>query len=266
LGPNDKGQIIIFTDVGGSGVYKDGTFTPLPDPPAGYFVFATGINNSGTIVGGAYAPPDYLEQGFILTGSVYKFFSRPSWPQTEPRGISNSGLVTGWSFDAGNSTSANAGFVYDPRTNTFTDATPPGSSFTIVQGMNKAGVISGSGRDTITGPYAFIWQKGTFTRGKGATVPFFDRFEVADEHTRARGINDAGVIVGYTDSAGFVGNAQRGFELLRVPGAAATGVSATFCEGINNYGQVTCGFLDDAGFHAFIGSPRGADDREDDHD
>ena len=262
-GPNDKGQVILTSDIG-DGFYKDGTFTPLPDPPAGYFVSPHGINNAGTIVGSAFAPPDFQEQGFILTGSAYTFFSRPGWQFTEPRGIGNSGLVTGWnSEDASNRT---AGFVYDPRTNTFTDATPPGSLFTITQGINKSGVISGSGRDASTGTYAFIWQQGTFTKGK-SVVPFIDRFEVANRHARARGINDTGIVVGYTDSTGFVGNSVRGFELLKVPGATDVGLSTTFCEGINNSGQVTCGYIDDSfNFHAFIGSPRGGDDRDDDHD
>ncbi len=83
-----------------------------------------------------------------------------------------------------------------------------------------------------------------------------------DERARARGVNDAGIIVGFTQSAGFVGNAVRGYQLLKVPGSAP-GPLATFCAGINNSGQVTCGFIDfDAGtFRAFIGTPRdGGDD------
>jgi hypothetical protein len=260
-GPNDKGQIVVNPDIG-SGIYQDGTFTPLPPPPTGSYITGLGINNAGTVAGVAYTAPDFLEQGFILQGSNYRFFSRPGWPNTEPRGIGNSGLVTGWSVDY--DTGLSAGFVYDPRTDTFTDATPPGSDFTIVQGINKAGVISGNGHDA-NGSYAFIWQQGTFTKIKGGTVPFIDTFLVNNERGRARGINDAGVIVGFTDSAGFVGNAVGGYQLLKVPGAATTGTGATFCAGINNSGQVTCGFIDfDAGtFRAFIGTPRDGGDHDD---
>jgi hypothetical protein len=260
FGPNDKGQILVDTFELGTVIYQDGVFTPLPSPPAGYFVTGLGINNAGTVVGAAYTGPDFLEQGFILTGSVYRFFSRPGCQNTELRGISNQGLVTGYCFDF--TSPVFAGFVYDPRTDTFTDATPPGSDLTIVQGMNRAGVISGSARDASTGRYAFIWQQGTFAKGKGQAVPFIDRFRVNNESSRARGINDAGVIVGFTDSAGFVGNAVLGFQLLKVPGATTS--NTTFCEGINNRGQVTCAFTDDDfQSHVYIGSPRdGGDDQE----
>jgi hypothetical protein len=259
-GPNDKGQIVVNPDIG-SGIYQDGRFTPLPAPPAGLAVTGLGINNSGTVVGVAVKPPDFLEeQGFILKGSTYRLLSRPGWPNTEARAIGNSGLVTGYSFDR--ATGQSAGFVYDPRTDTFTDATPPGSAFTIVQGINRSGVISGSGGDPINGSYAFTWQQGTFTKGKGETVPFIDSLLVNNERARARGINDAGVIVGFTDTAGFVGNTALGYQLLRVPGASTSGTGATICSGINNSGQVTCGFIDfDAGtFRAFLGTPRGGDD------
>ncbi len=171
-GPNDKGQIVVNPDLG-TGIYQDGKFTPLPPPPTGFAVTGLGINNSGTVVGVAFKLPDFLEEeGFILNGSTYKFFSRPGWPNTEARAVGNSGLVTGYSFD--NATGQGVGFVYDPRTDTFTDATPPGSDFTIVQGINKSGVISGSGHDGVNGSYAFTWQQGTFTKDKAGTVPFID--------------------------------------------------------------------------------------------
>lgn len=261
-GPNDKGQIVVNPD-NVSGIYQDGKFKPLPPPPAGFAITGLGINNAGTVVGVAFKLPDFREeQGFILRGSSYRILSRPGWPNTEARAIGNSGLVTGWSFD--NDTGQAAGFVYDPRDDTFTDATPPGSDVTIVQGINKSGVISGSGHDP-SGSYAFIWQQGTFTKAKAGSVPFLDTFLVNNERGRARGINDAGVIVGFTNSAGFVGNAVLGYQLLKVPGAGS-GTGATFCAGINNSGVVTCGFIDDAGFHAFIGTPRDGGDHDDDHD
>ncbi len=268
FGPNDRGQIVLDTTIG-SGVYGDGTFTPLPPPPAGYFVSALGINNAGTVVGDAYTLPDYQQsQGFILTGSAYRIFSRPGWANTEPRFIGNSGLVTGWSVD--NTTGQSAGFVYDPATHKFTDATPPGSVFTIVQGINGSGVISGNGRDPSGAPYGFIWQQGKFENGNGQ-VPFIDRFLVANENRlgiRARGINDAGLIVGFTGSgsSGFVGNTVLGFQLLNVPGDHVHGAS-TICEGINNSGQVLCAYEinDDFDFHVFIGTPRDGDDHDGDH-
>src|SRR6266852_6693842 len=126
-GINDKGQAVVQTDIGSgvSGLYQGGTFTPLPSAGSGVRLFAYGINNAGVVVGSATTTADPNEKGFILTGSVYKFFSRPGWTNTEPRAIGNSGLVTGFSYQ--DSLTPSAGFVYDPSTDTFTDATPPGA-------------------------------------------------------------------------------------------------------------------------------------------
>jgi len=119
FGLNDKGQTAVSTSDGRNGIYQNGTFTPLPAPPPGFQVGAIGINNAGVIVGSAFNPN---EQGFILVGSSYRFFSRPGWDTTEPRAISNSELVTGTGDNgAGNL----AGFIFDPSTGVFTDATPP---------------------------------------------------------------------------------------------------------------------------------------------
>ncbi len=178
-GLNDNGQIVIGSDLG-TYVYQDGTFTPLPPPPPPYSSYAlagTGINNAGVVVGAAFPPGGTPEQGFIFDGSAYTFFSRPGYVDTEPRGIGPSGLVTGVSYD---STGQSDGFLYDPSTGAFTDVTPPGSISTVIQGINAAGQIAGSGRNSFSLPvYGFIYQDGTFST-----------FEILDGRTRPRGIND----------------------------------------------------------------------------
>ena len=258
FGPNDKGQVAVTSADGSkTGIYRSGIFTPLPPPPAGYKVSALGINNGGTIVGSAFSPSDPThEQGFILNGSKYTFFSRPGWDNTEPRAIANSGLITGYSATSDLSTTA--GFIYNAGTNTFTDATPPGSGtgFSATQGMNANGRISGDGRSPELGRYAFVWQQGTLVRGARELPPFLARLKIADVNTAARGINDAGVIVGFTNSGvGFVGSDSRGFQLLIPPGGDAPGASVT-CEGINNFRQVVCAVTDAAGnTRNFIGTP-----------
>jgi len=258
FGLNDKGQVAV-TSAGSSktGIYGGGIFTPLSSPPAGYNVFAHGINDGGTIVGSALSPSDPThEQGFILIGSTYTFFSRPGWDNTEPRAIAKSGLITGYSFTSDGSTTA--GFIYNAGTNTFTDATPPGSGtgFSVAQGMNAAGRISGDGRSPQLGRYAFVWQQGTLVRGARELAPFLDRLKIAGVNTAARGINDAGFIVGFTSSGvGFVGSDSRGFQLLIPPGGDAPGANVA-CEGINNFRQVVCGVTDAAGnTRDFIGTP-----------
>jgi hypothetical protein len=209
------------------------------------------------ITGGAFPSSDpSRQQGFILIGSKYTFFSRPGWDSTAPRAISNSGLITGSSASLDGST--NAGFIYDPRTNTFTDATPPGSGtgFSLTQGMNADGRITGDGRLESLGQYGFVWQQGTLVKGNGTLPPFLARFQVADVNTAARGINDAGFIVGFTGSGlGFVGNDSRGFQLLVPPGGDAAGAFVS-PEGINNARQVVCNVQDASGNNrAFVGTP-----------
>src|SRR6266849_6171434 len=70
-GLNDRGQVALTATDGTSGIYENGTFTPLPPPPQGLQVGATGINNSGVITGSAFTVPGTSPQGFILHGSTY---------------------------------------------------------------------------------------------------------------------------------------------------------------------------------------------------
>jgi hypothetical protein len=258
FGLNDREETVVNTDLS-SGTWRKGKYTRLPPGPAGLTVSATGINNDGVIAGVASDQTTFAEQGFVLRGSTYTLFSRPGWDNTEPRAIANSGLITGYNFSA--DFTQTAGFVYDPATNTFTDATPPGSTRTITQGMNAAGQITGDGRQAGTGRYAFIWQQGPLNTGKHQLAPFLDRVVITGA-TAGRGINDDGAITGFTvdggATVGFVGNASSGFQLLLPPGAGGPGTS-TFCEGINNAAQVVCSVGDAAGatVGAFLGTPHG---------
>jgi hypothetical protein len=166
-------------------------------------------------------------------------------------------LITGYNYTDDLTTFA--GFIYNPATGIFTDATPPGSGtgFSVTQGMNAAGRITGDGRSDELGRYAFVWQQGTIGKGGRILEPFLARLKIGDSNSAARGINDAGVIVGFTNSGlGFVGNDARGFQLLIPPGGDAPRVTVV-CEGINNIRQVVCGLSDINGntVGEFIGTP-----------
>jgi hypothetical protein len=272
IGINDYDQVAVSNvDNSKSGIYRKGIFTPLISPPAGYSnVSATGINNSGAIVGNAFSPSDPThQQGFILIGSKYTFFSRPGWDNTAARAISNSGLITGFNYNGVGNTpnpdfSTTAGFIYNPATKTFTDATPPGSGtgFSATQGMNASGHISGDGRlPDGSGRYAFVWQQGTLGSGGRQLAPFLAQIRIDGVGTVARGINDAGIITGFLNGGpGFVGSDSRGFLLLVPPGGDAAGAFAG-CQGVNNLNHVVCGVSDALGNNrAFIGTP-GANDQ-----
>jgi hypothetical protein len=255
-GINDQGQVAVNTTDGTAGIYCNGTFTPLP-PLEGFTVFASGINNDGVVTGGATDPAG-IQQGFILSGSTYTLFPRPGWDNTAGRAIANSGLITGQSVNADGSS---AGFTYDPDTDTFKDATPPGSTFTITQGMNRFGRITGHGQDSVIGHYGFVWQQGTITKGRRELLPFLDRLKIGVDGTRALGINDSGVVVGFTGNPagandGFVGSDAHGYQRLVPPGGEVPG-NSTLCQGINNFVQVVCTVVDSEfnPLSAFIGSP-----------
>jgi len=260
FGPNDLGQIPIV-DVTGtvSGIYQNGRFTRLPAPPQGYQVGAYGINDAGTIAGYATTTADAHLQGFVLQHGKYRFFSQSGWQNTAARAIGPSGLVVGISYQ--DDQSAYAGFVYDPSSGTFTDVTPPGSIYTIAQGMNRFGRIAGSGQDDIAGRYAFVWQQSASP--DGTLQPFLERTNIADGLANARGINDDDVITGWMRSSsglttGFVGSAVHGYQVLLPPGGNASG-ALSYCQGINNARQVSCIITDVNGntLAAFLGTPSG---------
>ena len=78
--------------------------------------------------------------------------------------------------------------------------------------------------------------------------------EIGGGATRARGINDLGLITGFVTIAGvehgFVANSL-GYQLLDVPGA-----TSTFGESINNAGQISGLWYDAASnVHGFIATP-----------
>lgn len=240
-----NGDAIQYIYSGGTG----GTFSVLPPLPDGYGQFAVyGINDSGTVVGGAVAP-DGSVVGFVLNGTNYSFFSDAGRSFNEGRSIGSTGLVAGDASDAdasGNPINA-VGFVYDPDQGTFEDIVIPGSAAIIAHGNNAAGQVVGNAFLT-TGPsIAFLREPG------GALTTF----QVAGASTRARGINDNGIIAGFIygngmpRQMGFVGNSS-GYQLL----APNDTTLYTFVEGINNDGQAG-GFYYDENFlsHGFIATP-----------
>jgi hypothetical protein len=244
-GINNDGRIAGYasfdnvTDFGFT--YRDGVFTPLPPMPFVAGAFAHGINDAGAVTGGTEEASG--GRGFVLTAAGYHFFSKPLWLNTTGRAISNSGLVTGYADDGAGTLS---GFIYDPATGVFTDVDIPGSTFTIVQGMNAAGQVVGSAVIPGSGANGFLRQPdGSITL-----------FKVAGLNTRARGINDTGLMTGGILGADGTMHAfaatSAGYQLID-----AAGSTFTFGQAINNRGWVSGGFIDTAtdSFHGFIAMP-----------
>jgi PEP-CTERM motif len=229
------GDAIVNNDLVGFS-YIGGAFTVLPLAPGSIAVDPIGINDAGVIVGGAGS------QAFIFSGGTYALFSAPGFTSTLARGISNSGLVTGTAIGG----SGNVPFIYDPVANSFTFITiantvPTGVN--LAQGMNASGQVAGDVKDSSFGDIGFIRESdGTITTYQHSGSP-----------TRLRDINDAGLIAGFyflssDNPASLLGTLSGGFDPFDYPGAASTAA-----EGINNAGDISGAWVDNAGVeHGFI--------------
>src|SRR3546814_4901264 len=110
---------------------------------------------------------------------------------------SDLGLVTGYAEDDG--FTLNRGFIYDPVTGSFTDIIAPGAVQVIAQGINDAHQVVGSAYGAAVESFLRDPATGALTM-----------FQIEGRPTRARGINNAGLITGFhTDAPGRVAKIGR---------------------------------------------------------
>ena len=116
-----------------------GEFTNVPSV-AGDYTLIYGISNSGTIVG--YVESVSSRSGLIIDkdGSA-TLINHPEdvFSITAFRGINSQGLITGFYYA---DTGQRIGFIYEPKTDTFTDFVP--SIYTVPRGINEKGIVVGS--------------------------------------------------------------------------------------------------------------------------
>jgi uncharacterized membrane protein len=231
---------IIFVLSAMGTVCADYTVTYLHYPGAGEAP-ALGINDVGTIVG--FYSDGISILGYSLSGGTYTSLGTyPGVNSTIARGINNSGTIVG---SYGNNEDR-YGFVLSGGT--YTSVQYPDATATKAYGINNAGTIVGyynviPSKPWTTEAYGFSLSGGTYT---SLTYPN----AVGDITTYARGINNAGTIVGYySDDSGTHGFLLSGgtYSPINYPGAAAT-----MAYGINNVGTIVgyysdgntaCGFI-----------------------
>jgi uncharacterized membrane protein len=266
-GINDDGIVVgdAYPDPNGPAIgfvydSRRNTITTLPNYTGAESTAAIGINNSGAVVGSAGNLAGTIGSGFILRKGAFTLFDFPGSVHTEARSIGASGLITGDSLDgAGNQ----IGFIYDRARNRYTTFLP--SIFTIAQGINGRGDVVGSVHLLADGAYVGSPEDHYgFVRHRNGVIQLFQ--VSGGIKTRARGISESGLIVGYyTDSGGaqhgFVARSARGpdFQLLTIaPGNQldVPGASATYPEGINERGWISGMWIDANGvWHGFIAVP-----------
>lgn len=268
FGVNDRGDVVgdglLDNTTSFPFVYESRTGTLTDVAPAAGFANTNvlGITDSGVMVGSVLSLDLSTTSGMIRgKDGTFTFFSHPEAPSfTEARAVNNKGLVSGFRDI---SPGFRAGFIYDPKTDTFTDVVP--GRFTIEHGINSKGEVVGNsiffgGEDPCGSPDAFV--NSGWLRAVDGSITYF---QVNGEATRARGINDAGFIVGFVDDSasgkikGFVvkldGSPCESLtvadsDLLEFPG-----FDFLFPEGITNSGVIV-GIVEDANQHGFIATPR----------
>src|SRR5262245_61378832 len=116
------------------------TFTTI-DVPAAYSTLATGINNTGQIVGGYNATSTSAQQGFLYSGGTYTDVIVPGSFSGSAQDINDRGQIVGYYLDS--RTGPAYGFVYSGGG--YTTLTNPAGSSTTALGIND--------RDQIVGDY-----------------------------------------------------------------------------------------------------------------
>jgi len=174
-------------------VYSNGKMTELNVASLQGYTQAMGINNAGVIVGAGYVNPNTYSQpydAFIYNNGTSTILST-SGGTTAAQGISNSGTVVGgYALDYGNFNWR--AFTYSNGTMT-NMGTLGGGWVSYGLAINGAGTAVGYYSDpgSNRGQHAFMYSNGAMT-GLGT---------LGGSYSSANAINDAGTIVGYSNTA-----------------------------------------------------------------
>ena len=246
-GINSSGQIVgSFVPPGCSPMtpcrsgflYADGVFTVIDDPHASHLTYATGINDSGQIVGNLG-----FIASFLYTGGSFTDFSKLGARQTIAIGINDSGQIVGEFDDGLGPVGPDHGFLYSGGS--FTTIDDPVGVATNAAAINNRGQIVGDFFDATHNTHGFLDAGGIFT-----TIDF-----PGAARSLPTGINDQGEIVGWSSDAFGVNrhsflDSGGVFTPIDFPGA-----TLTMAFGINDSGQIVGDYYDASGQHGFLATP-----------
>jgi probable HAF family extracellular repeat protein len=255
---NDLGQIVgepydvLFGGAWDASLYAGGTSTALGSLPGLPMTWASGINDSGQVVGWATdASGDqqaFLYSGGVMTGLGVLPGGTKSWATS----VNASGQVAGYATTSSGGFEA---FVYTGGTMTGLGFLPGGTSSTATA-INDQGQVVGYAGDSSGNTQAFLYANGVMTRL--GTLP-------GDVGSQALAINNKGQIVGYSIAPSGV---QRAFlysggqmydlnELVGGQTSHLTGLpvfpqdTLTQAAGINDSGQI----IADGAFDTYLLTP-----------
>lgn len=221
-------------------LYSSGTMTDLGS--LGSHSYPAAINNSRQVVGWANAGTCY--HAFLATTTGMQDLGTLGGSCSQATGINDNGDVIGWAQDASNQQRA---FVY--RNGTMTDLGTLGGTFANAVSINGSGVITGwsytTGNQSI---HAFRYSGGVMSD-----------LGVINSQSRSNDINDAGDVVGWTNSiegsqTGFLSTTGSLFDLNALINVGETaGVNeARF---INTPGQILARGFSGNATHWYVLSP-----------
>jgi len=208
-----------------------------PGDPA--FTQLLGINNAGTIAGYFGDGTIVFNNGFMLV--LPNNYTPENFPdpltemQTQVIGINGSGETVGFWTDTSGVTHGftDIGGTFLSVNNPLTSTS---NGMTVLNGVNNSGSAAGFYTDSAGNAHQFTWAPG-----KGFTPINPGGFGQATD------INNAGWVVGFSGSEGFLDIAGV-FTFLNFPGA-----SSTQALGLNNNGQIVGSYVDAMGnTHGFI--------------
>ena len=179
-------------------------FTDLTGPTGAIGSFATGISDTGVVVGKYFTeagPPQGIS--FIYEGGHYTDFNVPGTMSTTLRGISPDARYLTGTYD-----DDNLGFVFDRDTSTFVTI---GDNM-VVQGINGNGIVAGS----VVATTPFLYDIASHVRTD--YTPLTDAY---------RDVNDDGIVTGFGYRDGFeqyvgIVGAAGGVSVLNVEGSFGT--------------------------------------------
>ena len=173
----------------------------------------------------------------------------PGWPLTAARGISADGRVVGF---YGVVNGPQHGFLFADDTITTIDVPVPNARWTNIFGINARGDIVGAFADQDLVQHGFVWTAhGPFTviDGPSATA------DGPTIRTLAKGINAAGDVTGYYDTAnkrhGFLLGSDGVFTPIDLDGTLGPPPNGTFVQWINARGDVVGSFFNGS-VHGFL--------------
>jgi probable HAF family extracellular repeat protein len=212
----------------------------------GTFSFASGLNESGEVVGDSSTASSGLFRVFVFTGGSMKNLGTLGGAQSMVFGfgINAFGAAVG-EFDTGPNTGTR-GFLHDGAAmiDIGNLGGSGGISFTRAQGINAAGKVVGSSPTTSFRTHAFVWSNGMMT----------DLGTLGGSDSAATAINEAGQIVGSADTAAGQHHAFL-WSAAAMTDLGTLGGSGSIAAAINSAGQVVGAADTTAGErHAFLWS------------